>query len=85
MAGSFILDPQTGEPAAIATVMLSADDAALLRRYKKFLSRYGLKEALYCDGCWGRDLSHGLEAYVTSDKVFLKCRCSVRIFDGPTY
>lgn len=83
--GGFILDPNTQEPIAITTVKLDAEDAALLRRYKKFLERYGLKEALYCDGCWERDLSHGLEAYVTSDKVFLKCRCSLRIFDGPTY
>lgn len=83
--GSFILDPTTGEPAAVTTVRFDAEDAALLRRYKKFLAKYGLKEALYCDSCWERNLSHGLEAYVTADKVFMKCRCTIRMFDGPTY
>lgn len=81
----FILDPTTGEPSAIATVKFDAEDARILRLYKKFLHKWALKEAVYCTHCFENNLSHGLESFVTDEKILFRCRCTMRIFDGPTY
>lgn len=84
-AKGFILDPTTGEPAKIATVKFDAEDARILRLYKKFLHKWALKEAIYCSHCFENNLSHGLEAFVTDDKIMFLCRCTRRTFEGPTY
>jgi hypothetical protein len=68
----------------VKTVMLDAADALLLRSYKKFLTRMGLKEALYCDACWERNLGHGCHARITDHEIFIKCRCKFRLFQGPS-
>ena len=74
-----------GDPLKVQAVKLDAEDARILRLYKKFLQKYGLKETTYCDGCWEHNLEHGCEAYVTNEKIVIRCRCSLRVFDGPTY
>lgn len=84
-ATGFILDPATGEPAAIATVKFTTEDARILREYRKFLERWSLREAIYCSHCFENNLSHGIEAFVTNEKILFRCRCTMRIFDGPTY
>lgn len=81
----FIIDPTTGASANIDTEMLTAEQARVFREYKKVLHALGLKEALYCDRCWEHNLSHGTEAHVTTDKIFIRCRCRMLIFNGPTY
>lgn len=72
-----------GTPANYPTTLLTPDQARIMREYKKkVLLPLGLKEALYCDSCWGHDLSHGLEAYVTDHQIVLRCRCQLRFYGG---
>ena len=78
---STIVTPQ-GDPATVPTVLLSAQDADLLRRYKKFLAAQGLREALYCNACWDKNLSDGTEAYVTGTQIVIRCRCRLRFYGG---
>ena len=73
-----------GTVANYPTVVLSMEEAKLLREYKKFLLRQGLKEALYCNACFESNLSHGTEAYVTTDQIVIKCRCRLRFYQGQT-
>lgn len=83
---SLILDPNTGDPAQVPTVLLTQEQARIMREYKKkVLLPLGLKEALYCDACWNANLSHGLEASVTDNQIAMRCRCQLRFFNGPTY
>jgi len=79
-----ILAPD-GSTANYPTVYLTGEEATLLRTYKKFLNRLGLKEALYCNACWEQNLQHGCEAYVTDQQIMIKCRCKVRFFQGQTF
>lgn len=79
-----ILGPN-GDPMKVPTVVFDPEDARTLRQYKRVLQKYGLKEALYCDECWERNLHHGLEAEVTDQRIIMKCRCRLRYFQGPTY
>lgn len=76
----------------IPTIVLDHEDASLLRQYKKFLRKYGLKEALFCSECAlvadissaKRGQPHGCEAYVTDSQVYIKCRCRQRVYQGYT-
>lgn len=79
-----IIDPHTGEK-AISTVLFSVEEARILREYKKILQRYAMKEALFCDHCWDKNVEHGLEAFVTDQMIAFRCRCTQRVFQGPTY
>ena len=69
----------------VAQVDLSADEARLLRLYKKVLDDYGLAEALRCNACYelhgGMD---GCHAQVTDQFIQVQCRCSNRTFHGTT-
>jgi hypothetical protein len=67
------------------TVMLTDDEAKLLRAYKKFLEHHGLREALFCNTCWNLEIHDGLEAYVLGHKIGLICRCTTRLHFGYTY
>ena len=79
-----ILAPD-GSVATMPTGILTGEEAALLREYKKFLTRHGYKEALYCARCWERNLAHGCEAYVTSGSIGIKCRCRFTYFHGVSF
>lgn len=63
-----------------------AQELWLLAEYKKFLQKHGYKEALYCNRCWERDLSHGCEAHVKTDgltvEAFIRCRCRIAYAKG---
>lgn len=77
-----ILSPD-GSLATIKTVILDREDAELLRRYKKFLSRHGLREALFCNSCWDtHSLADGCEAHVTNHDILIRCRCTQRFYRG---
>lgn len=80
---SVVIAPD-GTVANYPTVVLSLEDAKLLREYKKFLLRHGLREALYCNNCFEHNLSHGTEAYVTPDQIVIRCRCRLRFYQGQT-
>lgn len=79
-----ILDAN-GQPSFVPSVEISVEDVALLRAYKKFLLRQGLREALYCNACFEGQLSDGCEAHVTDGDVLIKCRCKVRFYKGQTF
>lgn len=73
-----IIDPSTGGAAQLATREITAEQARIFREYKKVMQTLGLKEALYCDQCWNANLSNGCEAFVTSDRIVIRCRCTIR-------
>jgi hypothetical protein len=64
---------------------IAQGDAELLRRYKKFLLKYGMKEALWCVRCAADGRPDGLRASVMDDKIEMACRCTVRRYRGQTY
>lgn len=77
MSGT-ILGPD-GSVANLPSETLSDDELRLLAEYKKFLQVRGYREALYCQRCWGRDLSDGCDAHVKTSgfsvEAMIKCRC----------
>jgi len=81
---SVILGPD-GVPATLPTVLLTGEEAKLLREYKKFLDRHRIKEAAYCHDCWEHNLQHGMAAFVTPDQIMFRCRCRMLFFQGATY
>jgi hypothetical protein len=74
-----------GEVVNKPTVVLSKEEADLLRTYKKFLQKRGLREALYCNTCWGGNLSDGMDAFVTDGQILMKCRHRMLFFQGQSY
>lgn len=80
-----IVDPSTGAPFQVPTIQLSADEARLLRQYKKLLASNGLREAVFCNNCWEGNISDGCDAIVTDTQIIIKCRCTLRVYMGPTY
>lgn len=81
---SIILGPD-GEQATLPTRILSDGEARILREYKKFLQKHGLREALYCQNCWNGEKHDGCKAFVTDHQILIQCRCSMRFFQGSTY
>ena len=79
-----IISPD-GTAASYPTTLISDADAKLLREYKKWMQRNGYKEALYCNRCFEMNLHDGTEAWVTGDKILIKCRCRVQYYQGATY
>lgn len=59
-------------------VPISVEDHLLLLKYKRFLERQGLREALYCNTCWEGNREDGTRAAVTSSSVLIECRCTTR-------
>lgn len=84
MSHALIVDAQ-GNPVSAPRAELSAEDVLLLRQYKKFLLRQGLRETLYCNACFEGNLSDGCEAHVTPHDVLIRCRCKVRWSRGSTF
>ena len=79
-----VLD-HNGEPTNVPTIVLSSEEAALLRLYKKFLLRHGFREALYCNKCFEGSRADGTRAHVTDSQVMVKCRCRMLFHQGQTY
>ena len=71
-----------GQPATLPTTILTSEELSLLRLYKKFLLKHGLREALYCNTCWNGERADGCEAHVTESQALIKCRCTVRFGQG---
>ena len=74
-----------GTAATYPTLVLTPEDARLLREYKKFLQRHRYREALFCNDCWEGHLSDGTEAHVTPNAILIRCRCRATTFMGPTF
>jgi hypothetical protein len=79
-----ILTP-SGEIAQKPTMLLSDDDARLLREYKKFLQRHGLRETLYCNTCFEGNLNDGLRAFVTDGQILFECRHRMLFHQGQSF
>lgn len=67
------------------TEILTDADAALLREYKRFLMKHGMRESLWCMTCEEHGRPPGLKAYVTDSKIDFECRCTVRRYRGQTF
>lgn len=80
-----VMGPDEITPQTIPTEEISFEDAKLLREYKKFLLKHDLREALYCQRCWGHNLNDGCEAHVTDSSVLIRCRCTLRHHRGTSY
>ena len=85
MSTDTVLYGPNGEQATIPTVALEQAEAELLRKYKQFLAKYGLREALYCNACWSGDREDGCKAFVTGQQIGIQCRCKMRFYQGTTY
>ena len=81
---SVIVAPD-GTPATLPTVILTGEEAKLLREYKKFKQRHRILEANYCEDCWEQNRNHGMDGYVSNESIFVRCRCRALHFQGPTY
>ncbi len=64
---------------------LTDADADLLRKYKRILQKYGMRESLWCLTCEEAGRQPGLKAYVTDGKIDFECRCTVRRYRGQTF
>lgn len=80
-----VIGPDDKSVETVPTREISFEDAKLLREYKKFLLKMGLREALYCQHCWGHSLSDGCEAHVTDQDILIRCRCTMRFYKGTSY
>jgi hypothetical protein len=74
-----------GEVVSKPTVLLSQEEAELLRKYKKFLHKRGLREALYCNTCFNGSLSDGMDAFVTDGQIMFKCHHRMLYYHGTSY
>jgi hypothetical protein len=79
-----IVNPD-GSIASRPTLLLSAEDAKLLREYKKLLRKLNLREALYCNDCWDGTREDGCKAFVTDAQIGIFCRCKQRFHQGQSF
>jgi hypothetical protein len=74
-----------GEPTSRPTRLLTSEEAALLRLYKKFLHTHGLREATFCNTCFSGNLSDGMRVHVTDHQIVMECRHRLLFYQGATY
>ena len=74
-----------GSVANKPTLLLSTEDARILRAYKKFLMAHNLREALYCNECFSGNLSDGMRAHTTDGQIMWECRHRMLFFQGASY
>lgn len=74
-----------GEVVSKPTVLLTHDEAKLLREYKKFLAKRGLREATYCNTCWQGNLEDGMDVFVRDDQILFKCRHRLLFYQGQSF
>jgi hypothetical protein len=79
-----ILDAN-GEPSTRPTVLLTAEEAALLRLYKKFLHAHGLRSATYCNTCYSGNLEDGMRVSVTDNEAVFICRHRMLYHRGQSF
>jgi hypothetical protein len=74
-----------GQPSARPTTILTADEAALLRAYKKFLQKHGIRDASYCASCFSGNRHDGMQVRVTDAEIIFICRCRMLYHLGQTF
>lgn len=60
-------------------------DAWMLREYRKFLQRRGLREGLGCQRCDDAGRAPGCKTIVGTSTITVACRCTTRVFQGMTF
>jgi len=77
---------QHGETTSVPALMLSDEQARILREYKKkILLPLGLREALFCQTCGNATPEDGCKAFVTDSQIGIICRCTQRLYLGQTF
>lgn len=80
-----ILGPN-GEPENLPHDPISEDELRVLAEYRKFLLKHDYREAIYCNRCWGHNLSDGTRMHVKTDgltiEAMVKCRCRLAYGKG---
>ena len=66
-------------------LILDHNEAQLLRNYKKFLMKHGMREAVYCNDCWEGNRDDGMRAFVTDSQILFECRCRSLFHQGQTF
>lgn len=70
------------------TIELSAQDAQIIRAYERLLKRMGLRRpegvGVYCNACFEENRSDGTRYFVEPGRIWIECRCKVRVFEGST-
>lgn len=79
-----ILDAN-GQPTSLPTQLLTSEEAALLRLYKKFLHSHAIRDASYCNSCYEGNLSDGMEVHVTDSEILFRCRHRMLYYKGQSY
>jgi hypothetical protein len=77
---------ENGETRDIKTVMLSSEQALLMREYrKKVLMPLGLQEAVFCAECERASREDGCKSFVTDSQIGIICRCTQRLYLGQSF
>lgn len=58
----------------VPTVNMTDDESKVLRQYRRFMIDRHVKEALYCQTCWDRNLYDGCRATVSDGAIDIICR-----------
>ena len=70
------------------TIELSAADAQTIRAYERLLKRHGLRRpegvGVYCNACFEANRQDGARYFVEPARIWIECRCKVRVFNGAT-
>lgn len=68
------------------TLILTLDEARLLRSYKKFLLNHRLQEApVRCRDCFEGNRTDFHHFFVTDTQIQYSCGCRMLFYSGPTY
>ena len=77
-----------GSVAHRPTIEFSPQDAQIIRAYERLLKRHGLRRpdgvGVYCNQCFEQNRQDGTRYFVEPERVWIECRCRVRVFHGST-
>lgn len=76
-----------GVPVAVQTVLLSDQDAKILRQYGRMLEDRNLEARRWCRQCWQNRLADEtvIQEQMSEAQIVLACRCMIRFFQGTRY
>ena len=64
------------------TIPIEPEEARLLKKYRAFLEKYGLREAIFCQQCFDGNRADGTRFHVTPNGVMIECRCRTLLYAG---
>lgn len=74
----------TGEVANMPTLIITSEEAAMLRRMQKFNRAHGFMMAFFCNSCWEGSMQDGVKADINDHHVVLQCRHRRIYYQGQT-